>query len=109
MSYIPRIKDAKPQSKHQVGKYPVVFLGDIESAGSVTYFMIAVVYNPDTKEPCFCVASGVNDLAEVFGGGSHFLDVFDGMRHANYGTSDDWGDPDKFTAKAFEITQDQYG
>ncbi len=109
MNYVPLIKNAKPRSKHQVGRHPVVFLGGIESAGSVTYFMIAVVYDPDTEQPCFHVASEVNDLAEIFGGGSHFLGVFNGMIHANCGASDDWGDPDKFTAKALEIIQDRYG
>ena len=108
MNYLPRIKDAKPQSEHRVGRHPVVFFGDIEPAGLVTYFMIAVVYDPDTKQPCFIVASEVNNFAERFGGRSHFLGVFDGTGHANYGTSDDWGDPDKFTAKALEIIQDRY-
>jgi hypothetical protein len=43
-------------------------------------------------------------MAEQLGGGSHFLGVFDEEGHKNLGSSDDWTELDKFTARALSIT-----
>jgi hypothetical protein len=46
-------------------------------------------------------------MAKRFGGGSHFLGVFDGNGHINQGGSDDWADEEKFTARALQIIREK--
>lgn len=108
MKYAPVIKSAKPKNQFQIGKHTAILLGDIERAGAVEYQYIMVVYD-DTWKPCYFVASEVNSMAKSFGGGSHFLGLFDGNGHANCGTSDDWADEAKFTAEALRIVKAKFG
>jgi hypothetical protein len=107
MKYIPAIASENPIRQFQVGKYSAVLLDDIESAGVVEYRFILVVYD-DTEQPCYFVASEVNNNANTFGGGSHFLGLFDGNGHASCGSSDDWADESKFTAEALRIVQESF-
>src|SRR5438105_5876412 len=107
MNYVPRIKSANPRNQFKLGAYSAVLLGDIESVGSVEYKFIVIVYD-ESKKPCYFVASEVNDMAEKFGGGSHFLGLFDGNGHANCGTSDDWADESKFTEEALRIIRKKF-
>lgn len=86
-----------------------MLLGDIVSAGSVEYGHILVVYDGDSQQPCYFVASEVNSMAKQFGGGSHFLGLFDGDGHVNCGSSDDWADEAKFTAEALRIVREKFG
>ena len=48
-------------------------------------------------------------MAEQFGGGSHFLGVFNGDGHANLGADDRWGIEEEFTVKALEIALEKFG
>ena len=108
MNYAPIIKSAKPRQRFQVGRHTVVLLGDIEPAGAIEYLYIMVVYGEE-RQPCYFVASEVNAMAAHFGGGSHFLGLFDGDSHANCGSSDDWADEAKFTAEALRIIREKFG
>ena len=108
MKYAPVIKSAKPRQKFQLGKYSAVLLGDIEPAGSVEYKFILAVFDEE-QQPCFFVASEVNSMARMLGGGSHFLGAFDGNGHANYGDSDDWADEARFAAEALRIVREKFG
>jgi hypothetical protein len=109
MNYAPVIKSAKPKQRFPIGKHMAVLLSDIEQAGAVQYRYIMAVFDGDTHNPCFFVASEVNSMAKTLGGGSHFLGLFDGDGHANCGTSDDWGDEAKFTAEALRIIRAKFG
>lgn len=109
MKYSPAIKSAKPRHQFQIGGRTALLLGDIEPIGSIEYRYILVVYDRDSEQPCFFVASEVNPMARQFGGGSHFLGLFDGDGHANRGTSDEWADEAKFTAEALRIVREKFG
>ena len=107
MKYAPVIKSANPKQHFQVGKHTAVLFGDIEPAGSVEYHLILAVFD-ENRQPCYFVASEVNSMANSFGGGSHFLGLFDGEGHANCGASDDWADETKFTTEALRIVREKF-
>jgi hypothetical protein len=107
MKYAPVIKSAKPKQHFQIGKHSAVLFGDIEPAASVEYRYILAVFD-DKRQPCYFVASEVNSMANKFGGGSHFLGLFDGEGHANCGDSDDWADETKFTAEALRVVREKF-
>ncbi|HYG35220.1 MAG TPA: hypothetical protein VEC99_10570 [Clostridia bacterium] len=108
MKHAPLIKSAAPKQRFQLGRHIAVLLGDIQPMGFVEYLYILVVFDADTKQPCYYVASEVNSMAKQFGGGSHFLGLFDGEGHANCGSSDDWADEAKFTAEALRIVREKF-
>ena len=59
--------------------------------------------------PFFYVAAEENDLATVLGGGSHYLCSYLGGEHWNHGASDDWADAKKFTDRALELYDKEFG
>jgi hypothetical protein len=63
----------------------------------------------ENRRPCYFVASEVNSMAKNFGGGSHFLGLFEGEVHVNCGSSDDWADEARFTAEALRIIKGKFG
>ena len=77
MEFAPAVKSANPKQKFQVGQYTAVLFDNIISTGSVQYQYMIGVFD-DRQQPCFYVTSEVNPTAKRFGGGSHFLGVFDG-------------------------------
>jgi len=87
----------------------MVLLDDITSSGSVQYEFVLAVLEAESGEPVYFVASEVNAMSGTFGGGSHFLGVFDGDGHANLGSSNDWADPSKFFPKARELAAARFG
>lgn len=105
MKLVPVIGDARPVSRTPLatGKHTAVLLDDIESLGPVKYQFILLVFDDRSKEPCLFVASEVNETARRFGGGSHFLGLFAGETHSNYGSSDDWSDIGKFEQAALKL------
>ena len=72
------------------------------------YAYLVIVFETASKQPVLFVASEINSAVKEFGGGSHFLGVFDDHGHANMGSSDDWGDPRKFFPKAMQIAKDRF-
>lgn len=108
--YAPRIESASRLGEVPLGPdHKAVALGEIESSGAVKYAFILAVFEIATGEPVFFVASEENGMAKAFGGGSHFLGVFDGQGHANRGALDDWGDPAKFFPEAVRIARERFG
>jgi hypothetical protein len=90
-------------------KHTALLFDNIKSAGSVQYAFLLAILDNDTQEPVYFVASEVNTTAAAFGGGSHYLGVFDGSGHANLGSSDDWGDPRKFFPEAIRLAAQRFG
>jgi hypothetical protein len=110
MKYMPLVESMNDVHAAPWGEKHSVFLFDhIKSAGSVQYAYLLGVYDNDTQQPVYFVASEVNDLAASLGGGSHFLGVFDSNGHANLGSSDDWGDPRKFFSEALRLAGERFG
>lgn len=107
MNYAPVIKSARPHARFQLGAYEAVLLGDIEPSGVIEYLHILVVFD-ENRVPCFFVAAEVNSMAATFGGGSHFLGVFDGEGHSNLGDSNDWADPEKFAAEGLRLARAKF-
>lgn len=113
--YLPMINDARHVSSYMFGReVMVMFFTDCKSAGTIQYTHVAFVYRIDPDKPMpktpppviFAVASEVNAMAQ-HGGGSHFLGVFPGSGHMNYGASDDFADLEKFSARALEVVAEQ--
>ncbi len=96
------ISKFKVVGDHWIGKYRVVVVTECVSAGLIQYAHAALVLDSKEPRPIYAVASEVNALATATGGGSHFLCVYDD-RHGNYGSSDDWGDLEKFTQEALRL------
>ena len=110
MDYMPLTKSmnlvgAAPLDERRSAK----LFDKIVSAGSVQYAFLLAVLDNVKEEPVYFVASEVNEMAAAFGGGSHYLGVFDGSGHANLGASDDWGDPRKFFPKALRMAAERFG
>jgi hypothetical protein len=104
----PTIMSAREYARHQVGRYTVVFYDRIVSPDLVHYEYVAVLFAEGDGDPLMYFTSEKNsspipDLLRSIGvesgadsTGSHFLCVFDGDGHSNYGAADDWADGEKF-------------
>lgn len=109
MLYMPMVK-----SSNLVGEFPlgpahtVRMFDNIRSAGSIQYTYLVGVFDNASQDPVYFVASEVNSMAAVMGGGSHCLGLFEGEGHASMGFSDDWGDPRKFFPQAIEIVSEKF-
>jgi hypothetical protein len=119
MSYTPVILSSETRREFAIGDCRAALLANIQAVGGVEYTYILVVRDR-SGEPRLFVTSEVNALsgefnalselmAEVTGGGSHFLGVFPGEGHENLGMSDDWADIDRFTERAVAIAKDRLG
>jgi hypothetical protein len=103
------------ESMNRIGGAPlgdghtVIMWDQIKSSGAVQYAYLVGVFENATEKPVFFVASEVNQMAAVLGGGSHCLGVFNGSGHASMGFSDDWGDPRKFFPEALRIVSERFG
>ncbi len=107
---MPLIEEANRVAAIPLGEsHVMILLDDITSSGSVQYEFVLAVLEAESGEPVFFVASEVNAMTGRFGGGSHFLGVFDVDGHANLGSSDDWADPSKFFPKARELAAERFG
>jgi hypothetical protein len=102
MQYAPLLESSNPIKEYKVGDYKVTLYDNIISRGPVKYLYMMVALD-ENEEILAYVMSEVNPMAKRFGGGSHFLGVFNENGHINEGGSDDWADEEKFTARALEI------
>ncbi len=82
--------------------YTAGLFDQVEAAGGIQYAYIVAVYDA-TGAPVYFVTSEVNAMAAELGGGSHFLCAFDGDRHLNFGTSDQWADAEAFFPEALRM------
>ncbi|MCW8131898.1 MAG: hypothetical protein KIS92_16245 [Planctomycetota bacterium] len=110
MSYWPMVKSVNRVAGSKLGeKHTVLLFDTIVSDGSVEYAFLVGVFDNATQKPVFFVSSEINRMAKELGGGSHFMGTFDGNGHANFGSSDDWGDPQKFFPAALKLAAKQFG
>jgi hypothetical protein len=110
MQYMPQVESMNRVGGAPMGEKHTALLFDrIKSAGHVQYAFLLAVFDNETQEPVYFVASEVNTMAQTLGGGSHYLGVFDSSGHANLGSSDDWGDPRKFFPEAVHLAAERFG
>ncbi len=110
MEYMPLTKSMNRVGGVPLGeKYTALLFDKVESAGSVQYAFLLVVFDNAKQEAVYFVASEVNQMVAAFGGGSHYLGVFTDAGHANLGSSDDWGDPRKFFPEALRMAAERFG
>jgi hypothetical protein len=110
VKYMPLVESMNRVSGAPMGeKHTALLFDNIKSAGSVQYAFLLAVFDNEKQKPVYFVASEINSMAAAFGGGSHFLGVFDGSGHANFGSSDDWGDPSKFFPEAIRLAAAHIG
>jgi hypothetical protein len=126
--YAPRVESARTRKRYDLGEYEATLLDQVRSAGSVEYEFIMPVFRKGEDQPFLLVAAekndpaGADELLKELGidaadlapasdaaEGSHFLCLFDGEGHANLGSSNDWGDADKFEAEALRIVAEKLG
>ena len=101
--YAPHIKSAKLLHRYRLAPYTFALFGDIEQQGLIEYLYVLVAFKDGDHSPRLFVAAEVNEVAQHFGGGSHFLGIFDEEGHANMGAADEWGDLERFTEEALTI------
>lgn len=110
MKYMPPIESMNPIARVVLDdKHEAQLFDNIKSAGSVHYKFLLIVFDDDTKRPVYIVASEVNEEAELFGNGSHYLGVFDESAHITLDASDGWGDQDIFFAEAIRRAAGVFG
>jgi hypothetical protein len=109
MNYMPMVESVNRVGQVQIGdKYVALMFDNIKSLGSIEYTYLLGVFDTKTEQPVYFVASEVSSTAKAFGGGSHFLGVFDGEGHSNLGSSDDWADSESFFAKAIALVEARF-
>ncbi len=104
--YFPLLKDARPVRRYRIGTYLATLLTDCVSAGHTQYAHVLIVFKEGIPQPCFAVASEVNQMRGLGlkESDSHFLGVFPGDMHHNLGASKEWADLEVFARKALELT-----
>lgn len=105
----PLIRGAKAVERYRLGSYLAVLFAEIESVGAMEYLFILALLEEGAPEPRLFITSEVNAMAGVFGGGSHFLGLFDQTGHANMGASDEWAERERFTTKALALAAERLG
>jgi hypothetical protein len=102
--YLPVLKTAHTHARYKLGPYVALVLTDCQSAGVIQYRYVVVVLKPGDSQPCFAVTAESSEAIQPQPGTrGYFLGVFPGSGHLNMGLSEDWGDLEKFTAKALDI------
>ena len=110
MEYQPLVESMNRIGGAPLGeRHTIIMWDNIKSAGSVQYAYLLGVFDNAKQQPVYFVASEVNQMAAMLGGGSHCLGVFNGSGHASMGFSDDWGDPRKFFPEALRIASERFG
>jgi hypothetical protein len=102
----PAIQGGRPGRRFCFGDYSAIVLTDVEFQGTIEYLYVMPVFKMPENRFCLCVTSETNRLYGQGEQRSHFLGLFDGQRHRNYGASDDWSDIEKFTVRALELARD---
>ncbi len=105
--YAPVIGGGKTVREIRIGEFDARLITDIESTGMVEYTHILAVFDSN-GDPVFFAAAEVNSMAAEFGGGSHFLGIFDGSGHASLSDDDKWADLDTFANAAVDIVKKHF-
>jgi TPR repeat protein len=107
MHYAPRIISFEPKERWRMGTCDVLLMGDIQADSPIQYRHLMVVLDEDFQ-PCFFVGAEIDTMFGSTEEGTCVLGIFDGEGHINCGSSPDWFDVEKFTAKALEIVGKYY-
>jgi hypothetical protein len=114
--YLPVIASARRVRKFRLGPFLATLVTDCQMPATnqpiIRYkhiLFLSALHDPVFK-PFFAVAAERSSMLEemaLSGEGyskdAHFLGVFPGEGHMNFGMSDEWADLDKFSARALEI------
>jgi hypothetical protein len=102
------VERAEPLRRLSLGRYSLVLLGNLVQTGMVEYRYILMVTEGGSEQPCYFVTAEANGMAQLLGGGSHFLCAFQDGTHVNFGCSDDWADEEKFLRRAVELVRERF-
>ncbi|MCU0498533.1 MAG: hypothetical protein MUF87_14375 [Anaerolineae bacterium] len=97
--YMPTLSAAVHVRSYTLAQYRLKVLTHCKSPGLIQYKYVILVYEQG-DEPVMAITSEHNPRLTD---GSYFLGVFPGYGHVNLGNSIDWGDLEKFIAKALTI------
>ena len=112
--YWPVFEGGRVTRRFRFANYQAAIVTDMRSTGNVEYLYVMLIFKMPEDKLCLCIASEKNrnygrriqgDQPFDFGA-SHFLGLFPGQGHQNFGTSNDWADIDRFTARALELARD---
>src|SRR3954465_4912475 len=106
--YLPVLKNARPVYRYRIGNYVAVIVTDCESIGMIQYTHVLFLLEAGQAQPIFAVAAEMNNLSIARGQTDLFLGVFANNRHENHGTSPDWADLNKFSARALQIVVERF-
>ncbi|NHJ40056.1 MAG: tetratricopeptide repeat protein [Asgard group archaeon] len=84
-TYIPSIVAASLKKQLAIENYSVTIIGDIQSAGTIKYKFILMLYEGDSLEPSYYLSLEENNLFLDLGGNQFFLCAFDKGNHLNFG------------------------
>ena len=102
--YAPVVGKTTPVREYNLGSHTAVLLGDIESSGGTKYLWILTVRDA-SGNPVLFLASEENRMATKEEKNSHYLGLFPGEGHVNFGASDDWADREIFASTAVEMAK----
>jgi hypothetical protein len=114
----PAVKDTGTLTRgFRFGQYSAAVFTDVVAAGTTEYLYLMPVLRVVDQKLCMVVSSEKNRMyGKSFSGDgtpdmgeSHFLCVYPGDEHWNLGSSNDWADLDRFTAKALEVAREHLG
>jgi len=104
----PRIVSAETARQFPIGFGKGLLLSDIVAEGTVKYKYILAVHD-FAGAPSMFVASESNTSALLGGDGSHSLSIFTPDGYENLGSSNDWGNVDRFQAEAVKLVNSRQG
>ena len=118
--YWPQPKGGTNRKRFRFGEYVAAIRSDFDPIEDedygIEYLYVMPVFKLPEQQLCLCVASEMsievrglwNRYPELDPGREQaFLGVFSGEGHSNLGSSSDWTDLDKFTAKALDMAREQ--
>ncbi len=115
--YWPAIEGGTVVRLFTFGEHRAVLLTGMRSLGVIQYLHVLLIFEVPENRLCLCVSSEKNLLygrsapggepRDV--GGSHFLGLFHGQGHVNFGSSNDWADLEKFCTRALEVARGPLG
>ena len=110
--YAPTILLTTPYQYYDFGQHIGVLHTDVIARGKIRYRYIFELRLKETKSALLYVTSEQNAMYGVFGSEltsnrRHFLCMFRGGLHYNFGDSNDWADIEKFEARAITIIAEQ--
>lgn len=108
IGYVPLVRSSQIVGSWAIGPHRARLMTDIRALGHVEYTHLLMVQDANNA-PLYVVASEVNSMAGMLGGGSHFLAVFDEEGHHTFDSDDAWADLDAFRDHALGMIRERFG